>query len=413
MACLMLTNITSFAADKTFKVWWYERENALDTSWKFALDEFSKRHPDVKVQFEQKAFEQIQETAKMILNSNDCPDVMEANKGNATCGMYAKEGLLAELDQPAAKNGWDKMLGSSIQTTCRYNQDGIMGSGKLYGITTYGEFVMVYYNKDLFAKYNLKVPTTLAEFEKVCDTFVKNKVTPIVVGGADKWPQTHNWYELALYKADRQFITNFQLLKDDINFKGPAFKYGSDKLVSYIKKGYIEKNSNGIKYDDANNSFYQGKYPMIVTGSWLFGTLKLKVKAFQWGCFVMPGKKLNTGSGGNLWIVPKNAKNKELAYEFMNLTLQKEAQTVMAEAGGLPVNADVTKIKDPAIKELNSLFAGLVKNDSLAFYPDWPVPGFMDVLGGGLQNLMSSTMNTNQFLDSLSSAYYDYKNTLK
>ena len=42
-----------------------------------------------------------------------------------------------------------------------------MGSGKLYGITDYGEFVMVYYNKDMFAKYNLKVPTSYDELTRL------------------------------------------------------------------------------------------------------------------------------------------------------------------------------------------------------------------------------------------------------
>lgn len=404
---------SGFAADNEFKVWWYERDNAMDASWKAVLDQFTQKHPDVKVKFEQKAFEQVQETAKMVLNSNDCPDLLEINKGNSTCGMYAKDGLLAELDKVAAQKGWDTILSPSIQTTCRYDKNGIMGSGKLYGVTTYGEFVMVYYNKDMFAKYNLKVPTSLAEFEKICDTFVKNKITPMIIGGADKWPQTQNWYEFALYKANRKFITDFELLKSDINFKGPEFSYASDKFVSYVKKGYFEKNSNGIQYDDANSAFYQGKYPMILTGSWLFGSVKNNVKTYPWGVFILPGKKLNTGSGGNLWAVPKNAKNKELAYEFINLTLQKEAQTIMAEKGGLPINADLTKIGDPAIKELNSLFAAIVKNDGLAFYPDWPVPGFMDALGGGLQSLFAGNMNKNQFLDSISNYYYDYKNSMK
>jgi len=33
----------------------------------------------------------------MILNSADAPDVMEANKGNATAGLYAKQGLLTDI----------------------------------------------------------------------------------------------------------------------------------------------------------------------------------------------------------------------------------------------------------------------------------------------------------------------------
>ena len=38
----------------------------------------------VKVEFEKKAFEQIRQNASQVLNSDDAPDVMEYNKGNAS-----------------------------------------------------------------------------------------------------------------------------------------------------------------------------------------------------------------------------------------------------------------------------------------------------------------------------------------
>ena len=159
-------NITQ-AQSKELLIWHYERDNAMDAAWQVAMDDFAKTHPGVSVKFERKVFEQIQETARMILNSRACPDVMYINKGNSTCGIYAKDGLITPLDEVAVKYGWDKILKPSIQTTCRYDQNGIMGSGKLYGVTNYGEFVLVYYNKGWFNKYNLEVPTSLEEFEKV------------------------------------------------------------------------------------------------------------------------------------------------------------------------------------------------------------------------------------------------------
>ena len=123
----------------------------------------------------------------------------------------------------------------------------------------------------------------------------------------------------------------------------------------------------------------------------------------------MPGKKFNTGSGGNLWVVPQNAKNKDLAVEFINLTLDKKAQTVMANSGGIPVNADLSQINDPKVLELNTAFNTIVQNDGLAFYPDWPVPGYMDALGAGLQELIGGTMTPDEFLDSIAAPYNDYK----
>jgi raffinose/stachyose/melibiose transport system substrate-binding protein len=403
-------------AQRTFKVWHYEAaDSAMGASWDDAMKDFQASHPDVKLVFELKTFDQIQQTAQMILNSADAPDVMEVNKGNATAGLYAKQGLLTDITAEATKRGWDKIMSPSIQTTCRYNEKGIMGSGPLYGVTTYGEFVMVYYNQDMFDKAGVKVPTSLDEFEAVADKFVKSGTVPIAIGALDKWPVTQNFYELALYKADRTLINNYQLLQGNLDFHGPEFTYGAEKLAEHFKKGYYGagQKAAGVAYNDANAAFVQGKYPMNLTGSWMFGSFLTSIKDFKWGLFVMPGKKYNTGSGGNLWVVPKGAQNKDLAYDFIDLTLQKKAQTVMANKGGIPLNADLSQITDPHTKELNQAFTTIVQNDGLAFYPDWPAPGYMDVLGGALQELISGTKTPAQFLDAIAGPYNDYKKSLQ
>jgi raffinose/stachyose/melibiose transport system substrate-binding protein len=403
----------ALAQERTLKLWYYEpADNAMGISWAYALEQFQAMHPDVKVEFEEKSFEQIQETGMMILNSNEVPDVMEINKGNATAGLYASSGLLTDLSQVAEERGWLDVLSPSIQTTCRYDENGIMGSGNLYGVTTYGEFVMVYYNKDMFAQYGIEVPTSLEEFEAAADKFVAAGITPLTLGASDVWPATHNFYELVLYKADRDLISNFEFLTGDVDFHGEAFTFGAEKFAEHVQKGYYGDNATGVLYDDSTAAFVQGVAPMDLTGSWQFGGFQSSITDFEWGIFVMPGKKFNTGSGGNLWVVPENAKNKDLAYDFIGLTLDKEAQTVMANAGGIPINADLTQITDPKVQELNAAFASIVENDGLAFYPDWPVPGFMDVLGGGLQELINGSISPSEFLDELSDAYNDYKSSM-
>jgi raffinose/stachyose/melibiose transport system substrate-binding protein len=397
----------------TLKIWDMEVDNAFSASWDFAREEFKAMYPNVTVQYELKTFEQMQETGKMILNSNDVPDVMQCNKGSATAGMYAREGLLTDLTAEAEARGWNDIMSSCFQTTCRYNKQGIMGSGNLYGVTNYGEFVMVYYNKDMFTEYNVEVPTSLAEFEAVCDKFVAAGIVPITLGGLSGWPVAHDWYELVLYKADRDLINNYQLFQGDVDFQGAAYTFGAEKLAEYATKGYFGKNALGISYDDANAAFIQGQTPMNITGSWWYGTALTGITDYDWGIFLLPGKNLYQGSGGDLWVVPEKAKNKDLAYEFIDLTMQKEAQTVMANAGGIPINADLTQITDPHVLDLNTVFNSIVQNDGLAFYPDWPVPGYIDIVDSNLQELFAGTLTPEEFNNAISIPYNEYKESLK
>lgn len=388
LAFLAVTAGLAAQTPKVLKVWHYESANgAMGTAWAEAMKQFEATHPGVKIQFESKGFEQIRQTAGMILNSEDVPDVMEYNKGNASAGLLSTQGLLTDLTAAAQKRGWDKVLSPSLQTTSRYNAKGIMGSGNWYGVTNYGEFVMVYYNKDLFKKYGVKIPTTLADLEAASAVFVKNGVVPLAIGGAE-YPAQHVFYSLALSQANKSFLNAYQLYQGKFSFTGPEFTFAANKLADWNKKGYLGKDIAGQKAEAMGLAFEGGKVAMMVSGSWWFGRFQSEIKAFDWGTFNFPGTKFSPGSGGNLWVVPANAKNKELAYDFIDITLKKDIQTLLGTAGGIPVNADASKITDPKTKELIQNYSTLLANDGLGFYPDWPAAGFYDSLVSGVQELL-------------------------
>jgi len=406
-AALALAAGASAQSPSVLKVWHYEAtDSAMGKAWTEAMKQFEATHPGVKVQFEAKGFEQIRQTAGMILNSDDVPDVMEYNKGNASAGLLATQGLLTDLTAVAAQRGWDKILSPSLQTTSRYSDKGTMGSGNWYGVTNYGEYVMVYYNKDLFAKYGVKVPSTLADLEAAAATFVKNGVVPFAIGGAE-YPAQHVFYSLALSNASKSFLNAYQLYQGKFSFTGPEFTFAANKLVDWNKKGYLGKDIAGQKAEAMGLAFEGGKVAMMVSGSWWFGRLQTEVKAFDWGTFLFPGK-FSPGSGGNLWVVPQNAKNKQLAYDFIDITLHKDIQTLLGTSGGIPVNADPAKITDPKTKDLIQNYATLLAKDGLGFYPDWPAAGFYDTLVSGVQNLLLGKP-VNGVLAGLDKAYTDNK----
>ncbi|MBG0820840.1 extracellular solute-binding protein [Planomonospora sp. ID91781] len=390
---------------RTLKLWHYESaDGAMGKAWAEAIKQFEATHPGVKVQFEEKAFEQIRQSAGMILNSDEAPDVMEYNKGNATAGLLSKQGLLTDLSAEAAKRGWDKLLSPSLQTTAKYDDRGVMGSGKWFGIPNYAEYVMVYYNKDLFEKHKVEVPTTFEQFTAAMDTFAKAGVTPLAVGGAE-YPAQQIFYQLALSKAQRPWVDGFQLYKGKVDFHGPEFTYAAETTADWVRKGYIAKDSAGIKAEDMGLSFIGGKYPMVVTGSWWYGRFATDIKDFEWGSFLWPGNTLHAGSSGNIWVVPENAKNKDLAYDFIDITMKKEIQNLLGNSGGIPVAADPAAITDPKSKELIENFTKLSTADGLAFYPDWPAPGYYDVLVAGVQNLINGAKKPAEVLDELAAPY--------
>jgi raffinose/stachyose/melibiose transport system substrate-binding protein len=389
----------------TLRLWHYETPNsAMGIAWAEAIRLFEESHPGVTVQYEEKGFEQIQDTAQMVLNSDEAPDIMEYNKGNATAGLLASQGLLTDLTPEATGRGWDQLIGASLQTTARYDDRGIMGSGNWYGVPNYGEFVMVYYNQDLFTEHEVEVPTTLAELEAVMDTFVAADVTPLSVGGAE-YPAQQIFYELALSQADRSFVNNFQLYENPVDFHGPELSFGAERFADWVSNGYIAGNSAGIGAEDMGVAFTQGDFPMMISGSWWYGRFADEITEFEWGTFLFPGNTLHPGSSGNLWVVPERSGNKDLAYDFIDITMQPEIQNLLGNSGGVPVAADPAQITDEKSAELIELFNTVTGTDGLAFYPDWPAPGYYDTLVAGVQELINESKGPEEVLDDIAGPY--------
>ena len=389
---------------KVLKLWHYEGEtSAMSVAWAKAIEVFEAEHPGVKVEFERKAFEQIQQNASMILNSDAAPDILEYNKGNGTAGLLASQGLLTDITAEATQRGWDKKVTGALSTTARYDDKGVMGSGAWYGIPNYGEYVTVYYNADLFKKYGLEVPTTQADLVKVMDAFVAKGVTPLAMSGAE-YPGTQLYYELALSQADRNWVNAYQLYKAPVDFASGPVKYGVDTFDQWVKKGYVGKDSASLKAEDMGTAWIAGKYPMLVSGTWWYGRIATEAK-FDWDTFLFPGNTLAPGSSGNLWVVPTTSKAKDLAYDFIDITMRPEIQTLIGNSGGIPVAADPTTITDEKNKKIIANFNDLLANDGLAFYPDWPVPGYYDVVVSAMQGLINQSKTPAQVQDALAKPY--------
>ncbi|MDY7102455.1 MAG: extracellular solute-binding protein [Actinomycetota bacterium] len=395
----------------TLTLWHYEGPNsAMGIAWDEAIAQFEEAHPGVTVEFEEKGFEQIRQTANMVLNSDEGPDIMEYNKGNASAGLLASQGLLTDITDVAAERGWDELLSESLQTTARYDESGTMGSGAWYGVPNYGEYVMVYYNADMFAERGLEEPTTLTEFEAIMDGFVDEGITPLSVGGSE-YPAQQILYELALSQADRSWVDAFQLYEGDVDFQGEEWTYAADTMASWVEAGYISEDSTSITAEDMGVAWMSGDFPMMISGSWWYGRAVNEIEGFEFGTFLFPGNDLHPGSSGNLWVVPESSDQKELAYDFIDITMQPDIQALLGNNGGVPVAADVSEIEGEKNQELIEGFNSVLDTDGLAFYPDWPVPGYYDVMVAATQNLISGS-STDSVLSEIEGPYEDYVSTL-
>lgn len=134
--------------------------------------------------------------------------------------------------------------------------DSMTVDGKIYGAPFNVLYSGIYYNKAVYEKYNLKVPTTFAEFEANSDVLLKNGVTPIGLKD-DPWA-SFLWFQTFIASYDAQLYTDLVSGK---------VKYTDDKMkeVMGIYQGWINKGYFAAPVDPTTqiSDFSQGTTAMV------------------------------------------------------------------------------------------------------------------------------------------------------
>lgn len=415
------------AESKELTISWYYSSGGGDT-WERAIKLYKKQNPDVKINEVHTSFPQMQKNAALTLQADDAPDVALYNQGTSSVGNLASQGILADLSSYAEEYGWTDVLPASIQTVAKYKADDgdIMSpDGEWYGVPVNGEFVLAYYNQDMFEENGIDIPETFADLEAAMQSFVDKGITPVAFEGNETASQ-HLWYQLVLSKADRQFVNDYQSYEHDVDFTSEPFTYAAEKFAEWVDKGYLPGNSGGLVAEDMITQFCAGEYPIMFSGSWWFGRVNQDGN-FKSTFRALPGnEKLNTGATGKLWVVLETSKHKDQAAHFLNFLLSEEVQNLLATEAGLPFNASddysldglADELKNPlktfddmqeSAKEFNSVFEQLLANDAIALYPDWPSAGMYDSLNSAIQGLINGNSTPEQATEEIKAAYEEGK----
>ncbi|WP_084104613.1 extracellular solute-binding protein [Demequina sp. NBRC 110056] len=392
---------------ETLTVMHYEGEDsAMGIAWNRAIEIFEEE-TGAEVNLQTTAFEDLRTSAEQLFDSSDAPDVSEYNKGNATAGQLAAIGVIQSLDEAYEEYGWGDQLADSIATTAQYNENGVMGSGSYYGVPNYGEFVFLYYNADMFAEQGLEAPQSIEDVEAAAAAFSDAGVTPFAES-AQEYPLGQLWYQLALSQADRAWVDAYQLYTEPVDWSGPEVTYATETLAEWIDSGYIASASTGMTAEDAGLQFINGEVPMFYSGSWWYGRFLSEISGFELGVTNWPSTDLTPGSGGNMWVVPVESKQPELAEIFIDITMRPEIQALLGESGGLPVAANTEDITDEDAQALIGLFNEVNERDGLSFYPDWPTPDFYGDLNAVLQGLVNGDYTPAEAQAQLEEYYESY-----
>ena len=80
-------------------------------------------------------------------------------------------------------------------------------------------------------------------------------------------------------------------------------------------------------------------------------------------------------------------------------------QNKIGQLGGLPLAGDASTIEDDLTREYTERFNELLEADTLSFYPDYPVPGFLDFIQSGMQAMSNGNMTAEEWTADLQEFY--------
>lgn len=126
----------------------------------------------------------------VAMSSGECPDMYSCWSGGPMY-EYIDSGFGQPIDDLFnASDIKDKLMGSAVGQAS-YN-------GHIYAVP-YQNVSMsgIFYNKEMFEKFKLKEPETLADLEAICDTLKKNDITPFALANSSKWTGSMYYMNLA------------------------------------------------------------------------------------------------------------------------------------------------------------------------------------------------------------------------
>ncbi|HZG15347.1 MAG TPA: extracellular solute-binding protein [Candidatus Bathyarchaeia archaeon] len=342
------------------------------------IQEFQAAHPNVTIKTEILENEQYKNKLKVLSASNELPDV-GMTWAAGFLEPYVKGKLFAPVD--------DILDGGLKESFVPGTTEAYAIDSKTYALPVELNIVPVYYNKAIFAKYNLQPPQTYEEFTNVVKTLADNGVPPIALGNKDRWTGSL-WY---MYLADR--IGGAEALKKAIDrsgtFEDPSLVQAANEVQKLVDMNAFVKGFNGLSNDEGKSEFMNGKAAMYLMGTWElpnYTTNESVPKEFREsiGFFKFPtvaGGKGNVdswvGGPGVGLFVAENSEVKEEAKQFAKFFIEKWGEQSVTKAGVIPATkVDTSKVQLPQmyidiLSELNkasniTLFADVQMSPGVA-----------------------------------------------
>ena len=220
---------------------------------------------------------------------------------------WAREGVLASIDEVARAGQWDSLLPKVVAEQMKYKGSYVAVPVNVHRVN------WLWINADALKRVNGKAPTSWDEFFALADALKAAGIVPVAHGG-------QNWQDLTLFEsvllgqAGPEFYQQALVKLDPAALSSPTMEKA---LASFKRiKGYTDRNAPGRDWNLASAMVIRGEAAMQFMGDWAKGE------------FVAAGKK----PGKDFLCAPVPGSAKSFSYNIDSFAMFKLKSPANAQA---------------------------------------------------------------------------------
>ncbi|CUX51390.1 ABC transporter substrate-binding protein [Agrobacterium genomosp. 13] len=249
---------------------------------------------------------------------------------------WAKEGALGNLDELAAKDGWDRVIPKALQRFSKYDGHWIAAPVNVHSTN------WMWINKAALDKAGGKEPKNWDELVAMLDNFKAQGITPIAAGG-QPW-QDATIFDAVVLSLGTDFYKQAFIDLDPAALGGEKMKTAFERMTKL--RTYVDDNFSGRDWNLASAMVIEGKAGVQFMGDWAKGEFvkAKKVPGTDFVCVRYPETQGAVTFNSDQFAMFKVAADKvpaqmEMAAAIESPTFQSAFNVVK---GSAPARSDVS-----------------------------------------------------------------------
>ena len=357
-ACTAPSGMSS-AEQITLTLWsqWSSDADGMKAPLDAVLAEFQHENPNIKVEIETINTEAYKQKVKVASAADELPDVF-FSWGAGFAKPFVEAGKVLDLTSYVDNSVREKLLAGTL--------DNFTYGGKIYALPSYMWLGVLYCNKDLFEKNDIKLPDTYDDLLAAVEAFNNLGITPVAVGEKELWPGIQWQNALAMRTAGVDACV--KALSKETSFDTPEFIASGNKLAELVAAGAFSPGCMGVEELEAEADFANERAAMLYMGDWAAATfiqenapVRGKVVAMNFPALT-DGKDPNAFLGGSIdtFMISANTKHPQEAYQLLVYLSENLGREGYLAGACLPA----WKVEVPAdsINPLTQQIVGLSQN---------------------------------------------------